>query len=384
MTMRVDDTSIDKTEIKNALETGDSDKFSEAIVKNIVANNEAMQNKIINEAKTFNIENADASILAQRGFKPLTAEERKFYNEVKDKHSFEGLELPKTVFERVFDDLQKKHPLLSEIDFQNVTGVSEWVIRVDDVEAAWWGPLCDEIKKKLDTGFKIIKTDLYKVSAYVPVCKAMLALGPEWLDRYVRAILTESIALAMEKAIIAGDGQDGPVGITKKIADVSDGVHKDKEAVALADFSPESIGTSILAPLSKGKSGLGRLILVVNPTDYYAKFYSLFNIQDEHGVYHQQNLPFDGKVIVSDYMPEGKLVVGEAKNYFMGVGSALKIEHSDEYRFLEDQRVYIAKQYANGRPRKDEDFIVFDISNTELKKAPKTTGKPAASEVPGA
>ena len=372
MTMRVDDIVVDKQEIKNALETGDSDKFSEAIVKNIVANNEAIQERLINEAKTFNIENADASILAQRGFKPLTAEERKFYNEVKDKHSFEGLELPKTVFERVFDDLQKEHPLLSEIDFQNVTGVSEWVIRVDDVEAAWWGPLCDEIKKKLDTGFKIIKTDLYKVSAYVPVCKAMLALGPEWLDRYVRAILTESIALAMEKAIIAGDGQDGPVGITKKIADVSDGVHQDKEAVELADFSPASIGTSILAPLSKGKSGLGRLILVVNPTDYYAKFYSLFNIQDEHGVYRQQNLPFDGKVIVSDYMPAGKLVVGEAKNYFMGVGSALKIEHSDEYRFLEDQRVYIAKQYANGQPRKDEDFIVFDITNTKLKKEAET------------
>lgn len=384
MTMRVKDTSIDKAEIKNALETGDAETFAEAVVKNIVANNEEIQERILNEAKTFNIENADASILAQRGFQPLTAEERKYYNEVKDKHSFEGLELPKTVFERVFDDLQKEHPLLSEINFQNVTGVSEWVIRVDDVEAAWWGPLCDEIKKKLDTAFKIIKTDLFKVSAYVPVCKAMLALGPEWLDRYVRAILTESIALAMEKAIIAGDGQDGPVGITKKLEDVSGGIHQDKEAVALADFSPESIGTSILAPLSKGKSGLGRLILVVNPTDYYAKFYSLFNIQDEHGVYRQQNLPFDGKVIVSDYMPEGKLVVGEAKNYFMGVGSALKIEHSDEYRFLEDQRVYIAKQYANGQPRKDEDFIVFDITNTELKKAPKTTGKPAASEVPGA
>lgn len=368
MTMRLNEQVVDKTEIKNALESGDADKFSEAIVKNIIANNEVVQERLIDEAKTFNVENADASVLAQRGFQPLTAEERKFYNEVKDKHSFEGLELPKTVFERVFDGLQKEHPLLSEIDFQNVTGVSDWVIRVDDVEAAWWGPLCDEIKKKLDTAFKIIKTDLFKVSAYVPVCKAMLALVPEWLDRYVRAILTESIALAMEKAIIAGDGKDGPVGITKKLADVSDGVHKDKEAVALADFSPESIGTSILAPLSQGKSGLGRLILVVNPTDYYSKFYSLFNIQDEYGVYRQQNLPFDGRVIVSDYMPAGKLVVGEAKNYFMGVGSSLKIEHSDEYRFLEDQRVYIAKQYANGQPRKDEDFIVFDITNTKLKK----------------
>lgn len=370
MTMRItEEAKVDQVEIKNAIDSGDADKFAEAIVKNIQANGDRIQQELIEEAKAFNIENADASILAQRGFKPLTAAERKYYNEVKDKHSFDGLELPKTVFERVFEDLTKNHPLLSEINFVNVTGVTEWVVRKDDVEAAWWGKLCDEIKKKLDNAFETIKTDLYKVSAYVPVCKAMLALGPEWLDRYVRIILGESIALAIEKAIIAGEGGEEPIGIIKKIADVSGGKNQDKEAKPLADFSPESIGGEILAPLAKGKNGLGRLILVVNSTDYYKKFYPLFNIQDENGVYHKQNLPFDGKVIESIYMPEGKMVVGEAKNYFMGIGSALKIEHSDEYRFLEEQRVYIAKQYANGRPRKDEDFLVFDITNTKLKKA---------------
>lgn len=370
MTMRItEEAKVDQVEIKNAIDSGDADKFAEAIVKNIQANGDRIQQELIEEAKAFNIENADASILAQRGFKPLTAAERKYYNEVKDKHSFDGLELPKTVFERVFEDLTKNHPLLSEINFVNVTGVTDWVVRKDDVEAAWWGKLCDEIKKKLDNAFETIKTDLYKVSAYVPVCKAMLALGPEWLDRYVRTILGESIALAIEKAIIAGEGGEEPIGIIKKIADVSGGKNQDKEAKPLADFSPESIGGEILAPLAKGKNGLGRLILVVNSTDYYKKFYPLFNIQDENGVYHKQNLPFDGKVIESIYMPEGKMVVGEAKNYFMGIGSALKIEHSDEYRFLEEQRVYIAKQYANGRPRKDEDFLVFDITNTKLKKA---------------
>lgn len=370
MTMRIaEEAKVDQVEIKNALESGDADKFAEAIVKNIQANGDRIQQELIEEAKNFNIENADASILAQRGFKPLTAAERKYYNEVKDKHSFDGLELPKTVFERVFEDLTKNHPLLSEINFVNVTGVTEWVVRKDDVEAAWWGKLCDEIKKKLDNAFETIKTDLYKVSAYVPVCKAMLALGPEWLDRYVRTILGESIALAIEKAIIAGEGGEEPIGIIKKIADVSGGKNQDKVAKALADFSPESIGSEILAPLAKGKNGLGRLILIVNSTDYYKKFYPLFNIQDENGVYHKQSLPFDGKVIESIYMPEGKMAVGEAKNYFMGIGSALKIEHSDEYRFLEEQRVYIAKQYANGRPRKDEDFLVFDITNTKLKKA---------------
>lgn len=369
MTMRIaEETKVDQVEIKNAIDSGDSDKFAEVIVKNIQANGDRIQQELIEEAKAFNIENADASILAQRGFKPLTAAERKYYNEVKDKHSFDGLELPKTVFDRVFEDLTQNHPLLSEINFVNVTGVTEWIVRKDDLEPAWWGKLCDEIKKKLDNGFETIKTDLYKVSAYVPVCKAMLALGPEWLDRYVRTILAESIALAMEKAIIAGEGGEEPIGIIKKIDEVSEGKNKDKEAKALADFSPESIGGEILAPLAKGKNGLGRIMLIVNSTDYYKKFYPLFNIQDENGVYHKQNLPFDGVVIESNYMPEGKMAVGEAKNYFMGIGSVLKIEHSDEYRFLEEQRVYIAKQYANGRPRKDEDFLVFDIKDTKLKK----------------
>ena len=374
MTMRVDDIVVDKQEIKNALESGNSETFADVIVKNIIANNAQIQNSLIEEAKSFSVENADAAVLAQRGFKPLTAEERRYYNEVKDKHSFDGLELPKTVFDRVFEDLRKDHPILAEINFVNTTGVTEWIVRVGDVEAAWWGPLCEEIKKKLDTGFKTIQTALYKVSAYVPVCKAMLALGPEWLDRYVRQILTESIALAMEKYIIAGDGKDGPVGIIKKLEDVSGGIHQDKEAVALADFSPESIGSQILAPLAKDKNGLGRLLLVVNSQDYYNKFYPLFKIQDRDGLYGDQNLPFDGKVIISNYMPEGKMAVGEARNYFMGVGSELKIEHSDEYRFLEQQRVYISYQYANGQPRKDEDFIVFDITNTKLKKAETLPG----------
>lgn len=368
MTMLLENQTVDKTEIKNALETGDAETFADVFIKTINAKAESIQNSLIEEAKSFNVENADAAVLAQRGFKPLTAEERKYYNEVKDKHSFDGLELPKTVFDRVFEDLTKNHPLLSEINFVNVTGVTEWVVRKDDVEPAWWGKLCEEIKKKLDNGFETIKTDLYKVSAYVPLCKAMLALGPEWLDRYVRTILSESIALAMEKAIIAGEGGEEPIGIIKKINEVSEGKNQDKDAKPLADFSPESIGGEILAPLAEGKNGLGRIMLIVNSADYYKKFYPLFNIQDENGVYHKQNLPFDGIVIESNYMPKGKMAVGEAKNYFMGIGSDLKIEHSDEYRFLEEQRVYIAKQYANGRPRKDEDFIVFDITNTKLKK----------------
>lgn len=76
MTMRItEEVKVDQVEIKNAIDSGDSDKFAEAIVKNIQANGDRIQQELIEEAKAFNIENADASILAQRGFKPLTAAE---------------------------------------------------------------------------------------------------------------------------------------------------------------------------------------------------------------------------------------------------------------------------------------------------------------------
>ena len=41
-----------------------------------------------------------------------------------------------------------------------------------------------------------------------------------------------------------------------------------------------------------------------------------------------------------------------------------KIEYSDEYRFLEDERVYLIKLYANGFAMDNNAFVVLDI--TEL------------------
>ena len=71
---------------------------------------------------------------------------------------------------------------------------------------AWWGPLCGDIKKELASQFQFLNLEQTKLSAFVPVCKAMLDLGPAWLDRYVRTILAEAIANGVEDGIINGRG----------------------------------------------------------------------------------------------------------------------------------------------------------------------------------
>lgn len=45
-----------------------------------------------------------------------------------------------------------------------------------------------KLLKVLDNGFDVINMKQFKLSGYIPVCKAMLDLGPVWLDRYVRTV----------------------------------------------------------------------------------------------------------------------------------------------------------------------------------------------------
>nr|WP_188942892.1 phage major capsid protein [Virgibacillus kapii] len=351
-----------KQDIVNAIESGDS----EATAKALTAMAEGIQNEILQEAQTIVNDNmTDSRVLAERGIHSLTKEEKTYYNEVIEGKGFVGVErlVPKTVIDRVFEELIQEHPILARINFVNTTGVTQWVLKKGDVNPAWWGKLCDDIKELLDDGFETVDMNLYKLSAFIPVCNAMLELGPQWLDRYVRTVLAEAMAIALEEAIIAGTGKDQPIGMIKDLKGaVTDGVYPDKTAKALEEFSVKSL-YAIRGDLSKnGKRKVSNIILAVNPNDYNYKLAEHVVYRNAAGQY-MTNLPIDATIIESVSVPEGKLIAGLAKDYFMGVGSERKIKASTEYRFLEDETVYLTRMLANGRPKDNDSFKVYDISN---------------------
>lgn len=369
-----------RTNLMEAIKSNDEEKITTAFLRMA----EDIQSNLLKEARSIaNIESADRAILDKRGMPQLTSEERAYYSQVIEKRGFTDLEItmPRTIFDRVFDDLEQNHPLLSAITFENTTGVTEWVIRKTGTEAAWWGQLTDPIKKELEGGFAKINTVAYKLSSYLPVAKSMLDLGAEWLDRYVRVVLTESISLGLEMGIVAGTGKDQPIGMMKDLkGSVVEGVYPDKTAKPLADFKPNTLGTEIMAPLTNGgKRTVTSVIMLVNPVDYWAKIFGATTMLTSNGAYVYGVLPIPGNIIQTVAVPKNKLIVGVAKDYFMGIGSAGKIEYSDEYKFLEDVRVYLAKQYATGTPKDNFSFLVFDIENldttlaTEINSNTKTS-----------
>ena len=328
----------------------------------------SIEKEILREARSeMRKELSDRATLEARGQAQLTSEERSYYEAVVEKRGFEdlGVVMPKTIFDRVFEDLQLNHPLLSEIDFINTTGSIEWIVRTAEATGAVWGPLTGKITEELSNGFTKESATLYKLSAFIPVSKSMLDLGPVWLDRFVRAMLSESIAIALEQGIVAGTGKDQPIGMIKDLdGSVTGGVYSDKTATPLTDLLPVTLGKNVVAPLTKGgKRNVTQVLLIVNPLDYWEKLFGATTALTANGAYAHGVLPIPGKIVTSVAVPKGKMVAGIARNYFMAIGSGQKIEYSDHYKFLEDERTYLTKQYANGKPKDNASFLLFNIEN---------------------
>lgn len=325
----------------------------------------------------------DATLLAARGVRQLTSQEREYYQKVTDamrsanpKQALTELDvvMPKTIINDVFTDMTTNHPLLDAIDFQNTGAVTEWLMNSNPDQLATWSPLCAEIVKELTSGFRKIDLQQNKLSAFIPVCKAMLDLGPEWLDRYVRAILSEALYLGLEDGILNGRGQTTdlhePIGMRKDLAGsvVPSTGYPDKTKVAVNSLDPVNYG-ALLAKMAKTENGhtrvVSNVIMVVNPTDYLTKVMPATTVRRTDGGYNNDVLPVPTQIIQSSRMAEGEAIIGLGKRYLMaaGTGKSGRIEYSDEYHFLEDERVYLTKFYGHGQPKDNNSFILADISN---------------------
>lgn len=321
----------------------------------------------------------DANVLASRGVRQLTSEERNYYQKLGEamraknpKQALENMDvaMPETVIDSVFEDLRTNHPLLSLIDFIPTNGAIELLMNTNGYQEAAWGELCDEIVKELTSGFKAVNTTLLKLSAFLPVCKAMLDLGPTWLDRYVREILFEALANGLEAGIIDGDGNGKPIGMTRDVSEgvsVVGGAYPQKDAISIDQLTPEKFGPLVgqLAVSEKGNARtVSNLVMIVNPVDYWSKVMPATTLQAPDGTYRNNVLPYPGTIIQSPSVPEGKAVLGMAKRYFAAAGTSKdgRIEFSDHAKFLEDKRIYIIKTYANGMPKDNNSFLLLNIS----------------------
>ena len=324
-------------------------------------------------------QNRDSAILAARGVRQLTSEEKEFYqawiDAAKSANPKQALvdinkAMPETIIDTVIEDMRESHPLLENIDFINCQGVIKMIVNADNIDLATWSALNSKIATELAGKIDTLDMTMAKLSAFIPVSKDMLALGQVWLDNYVRIILSEASAAGLEKAILKGTGKDQPIGMCKNLdGAVTQGVYPDKTKVKLTSLDPEAY-CAVVAPLAKKPEAVGgyrtvpEVMLVVNPVDYIKRIVPASTVRASDGTYKNNIFPYPTKTVQSAVLDEGEAIMGLAKKYFMGIGagSSGKVEYSDEYQFLEDNRVYTTKMYGMGRPKDNNAFQYLDIS----------------------
>ena len=359
-----------------AVAANDSEAFTDAFLELC----QEIEQNVLEQAKELVNQN-DANVLAQRGVRQLTSVEKEYYEKVIDamkssdpKQALNNIEtvLPETIINSVFDELTTNHPLLSKVNATTVSGLTRMMLNTNGEQKAAWGKLTSKIIEELTSGFKEVDVTQDKLSAFLPVSKAMLDLGPAWLDKYVREVLTEALANGLEYGIVNGTGKDQPIGMARQVGDgvnVVSGEYPEKETIKITAMNMIQLGnvTSIMARNSKGQARtVNNLIMLVNPVDYWKRFLPATRAMTPDGVY-VSTLPIAMETIQSAAVAEGTAVYGMAGKYFLGVGMAKngKIEYSDEYRFLEDERVYLIKMYANGFALDNNAFVVLDIKDLQ-------------------
>lgn len=370
-----------RNRMQQAIRENDAEGFSAAfnqLIEGIGQDIRAEYDEQLNDLRR----DMDSRALAGRGVRQLTTEEKTYYQKLSEalrsnspKQALENanLILPSTVVDAVFDELQSAHPLLSRINFIPTGGAAKLVINVNGYQEAVWGQLCDEVVKEITAGFQVIDTTLLKLSAFLPVCKAMLELGPEWLDAYVRQVLYEAISNGLEAGIVDGSGNAEPIGMTRQVGPgvtVTGGVYPRKAAIEVNDLSPTTVGSliSLLAVDPSGKPRQVRdVLLVVNTQDYFQKVMPATTLLAPDGTYRNDVMPYPMAVLPTAALNRGEAVLGIGYRYFAAAGTPTegRIEYSDHYRFLEDERVYLAKVFANGMPMDNNAFLLLDISGLQ-------------------
>ena len=101
------------------------------------------------------------------------------------------------------------------------------------------------------------------------------------------------------------------------------------------------------------------------------------------GLYKNGQFPIPTRAIPCSAVKQGEAIVGLPKQYFLGVGRGTnqgRIEYSDDFKFLEDKRVYKTKMYANGKPKDNNSFVLVDVSTLKplAIQVISTTETPAA------
>lgn len=290
------------------------------------------------------------------------------------------LTIPVVFLDMIAENMYRYSKLLNRVRIRNVNGEARQTI-AGTVPEAVWTEMCGAINE-LTFVFNQVTLDGFKVSGYVPVCNSILEDNDINLASWIVEMLSESIGLALDKAILYGKGASSkmPLGIVTRLAQTSKPSDYPANAPKWVDLHTSNIlkvdstaepinfwsALAVAAGNTFTRYSRGRQFWAMNSKTYAKLRAKLIAFNYEGGLVAQfpGTMPVvDGDIDVLEFIPDGDIVGGYGDLYLLALRAGMTIESSREVQFIQDNTVFKGKERADGMPVIPGAFVAININN---------------------
>lgn len=321
------------------------------------------------------------SILAQDDVKNFLSELRSYKGQTRA-ISGGALTIPVVLLDLISENIYRYSKLMNRVRVRMVDGEARQTV-AGTIPEAVWTEMCGNINE-LNFVFNQVSLDGYKVAGYVPVCNALLEDNDVNLASWIVEMISESIGLAKDKAILYGKGSAShmPLGIATRLAQTSQPAGYPTNAPAWVDLHSTNIisinggsltGAAFWAALNDAcanaytKYARGTQFWCMN-SKTYAKLKSkaiTFTASGDIVANVFGVLPIiTGDIDILEFMPDNDIIGGFGDLYLWGQRSGMQIEASREVQFIQDNTVFRGKERADGMPVIAGAFVAININNS--------------------
>lgn len=291
------------------------------------------------------------------------------------------LTVPIVFLDLISENMFRYSKLLNRIRVRNVNGEARQTI-AGTVPEAIWTEMCAAINE-LQFVFNQVTVDGYKVAGFVPVCNSILEDNDINLASWIVEMLSESIGLAEDKAILYGTGIKMPMGIVSRLAQTAKPNDYPANAPAWVDLHTTNV-QKIDSTLTGAAFWAALTVATGNAYSLYArgeKFWAMnsktYNLLKSKvitftatgdiaaGVF--ATLPIiTGDIDILEFVPDGDIIGGYGDLYLWVNRGDIQIDADHSVQFIQDNTVFRGKARADGTPVIPQSFVALNINGSDV------------------
>lgn len=305
-----------------------------------------MEEKNILETKEYR-----SAFLKRLQGKELNEEEKRAMTTAQ---SSVGSAIPTTTLNRIDEKLRQTSALYNEVEVLNIGGYLSIPKEKATNEASW----VEENKESTDVDDTLdaVNFAAYKLIRTISITAEVEAMSIDAFEDYIVKKLSDKMAIAIENAILNGDGTGKMKGILtetlektnysgnisfadlcKLMALLKSGYKPNAKFVVSSKTLWEDIATITVG---------NQLVFLPDPTGEFA------------------GRLFGKPVIEDDYLGDGKILFGNFKKYTINFNKSITINSDESVEFRKGNKVYRALALLDGKTVNTEAFVLLDKEET--------------------